>query len=220
MQSSPQRIFVTVSKLLFREALLLKILGQDHFNLVGESASGTDTLQQLHLTRPDLLLIEEDLADNDGLTVAEIARCRHPELRIMLLVESAITETRLKIYLEAGIHSVVAKTQPMSALLRALSYVQAGRVYVDPGACHNAKLGRPTFDREAYQALSSREREVADLLASQYSIRDIADQLGVSIKTIHTYKERILLKTGCPGTTELLLYLRRIAYSQAEETAQ
>jgi DNA-binding NarL/FixJ family response regulator len=220
MRTKPVNLFVTVGKLMYREALLLRLLSQPGLNLVGESASGAETLNCLSWCRPDLLLIEEDLPDNDGLTVAETALLRVPSLIVVLLVESAVNENRLRIYLESGIASVVAKTRPVQQLLKSILYVQAGRVYVDPGSCQphsTLRRTRPSgppslIDRSAWHTLSGREREVAELLARQQPVKEIAARLGVSGKTVHTYKERILIKTGCSGALELKLYLKRVRY--------
>ena len=217
---TPKRlnVFVTVSKLMFREALLLKLLSLPSMNLVGESSCGADTLGKLDQCRLDLLIIEEELIDNDGLTVSEIALNKQPSLIVILLVESVISESRLKIYLESGIASVVPKTQPVQNLIKAISYVQNGRIYVDPDTCHaEHRRDAASLAQELtwaglapYLSLSERERDVADMLAQQITIKDIAGKFGLSIKTIHTYKDRILIKTGCTGAPELMLYMQRV----------
>lgn len=217
---TPKRlnVFVTVSKLMFREALLLKLLSLPSMNLVGESSSGADTLGKLDQRRPDLLIIEEDLLDNDGLTVSEIALNKQPSLIVILLVGSVISESRLKIYLESGIASVVPITQPLQRLIRAISYVQNGRIYVDPDTCHSEhhRAAEPSAHDliwaglAPYQSLSERERDVANMLAQQVSVKEIAEHFDLSIKTIHTYKDRILVKTGCTGAPELMLYMKRV----------
>ena len=66
-------LFVTVDKLIFREAILLQLMQLPYLNLVGESSNGADTLKQLGQCTPHLLIIEEDLRDNDGLPGRVIA---------------------------------------------------------------------------------------------------------------------------------------------------
>src|SRR5690606_22422305 len=113
---------------------------------------------------------------------------------------------RLAIYLEAGIKAVVSKHQPIQDLVKTLFYIRNGQVYVGawqkPDAPSQGMLN-------AYNALSGREREVARLIASRTPIKDIAEQLGVSCKTVHSYKDRIFVKLGFERLPELILFMKR-----------
>ena len=221
---TPLNLFVTVDKLIFREAILLQLVQLPYLNLVGESSSGADTLKQLALCAPNLLIIEEDLQGKDGLTLAEIALSKEPSLIIILLVETEITESRLKIYLESGVASVVPKTQPVSKLIKTIHYVRNGQSYIDPehltqartlipntpGSQDTSVKPRALIDLDLYHVLSEREQEVAGLIAARVSIKEIAERLELSHKTVHTYKERILVKMGFEQMSELLLFMKRV----------
>ena len=165
------RLYVTIDKRLYRDAILYQLLLEENIDLVGESATGVDTLEQLPTVRPTVLIIEEALQDNDGLTIAEVALSNHPALSVLLLVERPVSPARLAIYLESGI-----KTSP---------------------------------DLEAFHALSAREREVARLMADRVAFKTIADRLGVSYKTVHSYKDRIFIKMGFERQPDLMLFMKR-----------
>ncbi|WP_144394114.1 response regulator transcription factor [Pleionea sediminis] len=205
---SKNRLYVTVDKLLYREALMYQLLLQPDFEIVGESNSGVETISQLPRSQASILLIEEDLRDNDGLTISEVLLERIPELSIVLLVDKKFSQQRLSIYLEAGIKSVVSKTQPIKDLITTLFYVQSGQVYIDAEQFREPNTD-PILDHGKFLDLSEREQEVAKLIAQRVSIKDIADSLGVSNKTIHTYKERILVKMGFERIPELMLFMHR-----------
>ncbi|MBK1886229.1 response regulator transcription factor [Marinobacter sp. DY40_1A1] len=191
---------------LFRDSLLFQLLLHNEIDLVGESESGIDTLKNLESARPGVLIIEENLPDNDGLTIAEHALSEHPTIAVLLISDTPVNANRLAIYLEAGIKAVVSKHQPIQDLVKTLFYIRNGQVYVGawqkPDAPSQGMLN-------AYNALSGREREVARLIASRTPIKDIAEQLGVSCKTVHSYKDRIFVKLGFERLPELILFMKR-----------
>ncbi|WP_309043833.1 response regulator transcription factor [Marinobacter sediminicola] len=200
------RLYVTIGQRLFRDSLLFQLLLHNEIDLVGESETGIDTLKSLESARPGVLIIEENLPDNDGLTIAEHALSEHPALAVLLISDTPVSANRLAIYLEAGIKAVVSKHQPIQDLVKTLFYIRNGQVYVGawqkPDAPSQGMLN-------AYNALSGREREVARLIASRIPIKDIAEQLGVSCKTVHSYKDRIFVKLGFERLPELILFMKR-----------
>lgn len=211
------RLFVTLEQRLYRDALLFDLVNQKDVDLVGESSKGSETLLLLKSCSPTTLIIEENLKDMDGLTISEIALSQHPGLTIILLVDSGISRNRLAIYLDSGIKSVISKTQSIQDLNQALSYTRNGQVYVERLNAIDSSSGKlfegvGTFDTTLFSSLSEREQEVAKCIAEQMPINDIAVQLGVSNKTVHTYKERIFLKLGFERLPELIVYMKRLSF--------
>lgn len=205
------RLYVTVGQRLLRDSLLFQILLHNEVELVGESDTGVDTLNRLRTARPSVLVIEENLQDNDGLTIAEHALTVNPGLSVLLLSDTPVSSGRMAIYLEAGIKAVVSKDQPVQELIKTLFYIRNGQVYV--GNWHRETTPGAMV---AYQALSGREREVAKLMASRIPVREIAGQLGVSCKTVHSYKDRIFVKLGFERLPELILFMQRHQHGAAE----
>ena len=203
------RLYVTMDKRLHRDALLYQLLLEDTIDLVGESSTGVDTLSQLPTANPGVLVIEEALSDNDGLTISEVALSRHPSLRILLLVDRPVSPARLAIYLDAGIKAVIAKTQPVQELIRTLAYIRHGQVYVDAASYTPGANDNRSKELDAFDSLSSREREVARLLAERIAVKTIAERLGVSHKTVHSYKDRIFNKMGFERLPDLMLFMKR-----------
>lgn len=214
------RLFVTVEQRLYRDALLIELAHQKDFDLVGESSLGKETLKCLDWTKPSTLIIEESLKDMDGLTIAEIALSKHPSLIIVLLVDNDIPKQRLAIYLDSGIKAVVTKQQSMNDLIKSLNYTRNGQVYVDaeryrPLQQSQSKLERFNFDN--FFSLSEREQEVAKLIADHMPMKHIAETLGLSDKTVHTYKERILIKLDFERLPELIVFMKRLKFQLALE---
>jgi two-component system invasion response regulator UvrY len=218
------RLFVTMTHRIYRDALLHDLINQDYIDLVGESSSGSETLSLLSLCSPTTLIIEEDLRDNDGLTIAEMALAQNPSLTIILLVDSDINRNRLSIYLDSGIKSVVSKTQDIHDLSLALIYTRTGQVYIDAERyrlIQGLQIKKTTMTNvEPFYLLSDREQEVARLMARRIPVKQIALQLGVSHKTIHTHKERILTKLGFRRLPELILFMQQLQFQQLQESTR
>lgn len=202
------KLFLTAKHLLYREALLYQLLLIDDSVMAGEASTGVETLERLRHVDANVLIIEEDLKDNDGLTIAEFALQQQPNLAILLLVDSTISQSRLSIYLESGIKCVISKAQPINELIRALHYLSDGQVYIDSEVIGIGKSGNAKQSKLLSQ-LSEREREVADMIAQRIAIKHIAEKLGVSNKTVHTYKDRVLVKLGLERLPELIVFINR-----------
>jgi len=207
---------------IYRDVLLHDLINQEDIDLVGESSSGSETLSLLSACSPTTLIIEENLKDNDGLTISEMALEQNPSLTIILLVDSDISHNRLSIYHDSGIKSVVSKTQAIHDLSRALNYTRSGQVYIDaeryrliPG---QATVKEARGNIEKLNLLSDREQQVAMLIAQRMPVMEIATQLGVSYKTIHTHKERVLTKLDFRRLPELILFMKRLKIQKLQES--
>jgi two-component system, NarL family, invasion response regulator UvrY len=117
--------------------------------------------------------------------------------------------------LEAGASGYITKDKAPEALVEAVRRVLAGGVYLSPGAAHllarcaGGHSGRPAGGR-----LSARELQVLRLIASGKRLKEIAEALSISIKTVSTYKVRIFEKTGTANTAELIRYALRQGISE------
>ena len=180
------RLYVTIGQRLLRDSLLFQILLDSEVELVGESETGVATLNHLQAARPTVLLIEENLQDNDGLTIAEHALTMNPSLSVLLISDTPVSNGRMAIYLEAGIKAVVSKDQPIQELIKTLFYIRNGQVYIGNWR---------------------QQPEPAAMLASR---------LGVSCKTVHSYKDRIFVKLGFERLPELILFMQRHQHGAAE----
>jgi len=218
------RLFITVEQRLYRDAVLLDLVHQKDIDIVGESSEGAETLRLLNYFTPSTLIIEENLKDMDGLTIAETALLKHPSLTIILLVDTEINQNRLAIYLDAGIKSVIAKTQSLKDLNKAVNYTRNGQIYVDVAQSSPLQTSQnqhphicANFNATNFYSLSEREQEVAKFIANHVPLKNIAEELGLSHKTIHTYKERILIKLGIERIPELVIYMKRLHFYRAQE---
>ncbi|MEY4760299.1 MAG: hypothetical protein RLZZ200_155 [Pseudomonadota bacterium] len=171
-----------------------------------ECQSGQEALQGLRTHPCDVLLLDISLPDMSGLEV--LAEVRRHHARTAVLVISGFPETQFGInVLRAGASGYVSKTVDAAELLRAVRTVARGHRYVGPGLADMLVegLGNPG-EGPAHAALSEREFQVFCRLAKGDASVEIARQLGLSVKTISTYRSRILEKMRFRTNADLTAY--------------
>ncbi|GAB7041281.1 MULTISPECIES: helix-turn-helix transcriptional regulator [Catenuloplanes] len=170
--------------------------GEPDLRLVGAAASGAEALALLAAQQPDVVLLDLDLADGDGLTWGAEVRRGHPALGIVLL--AARDDDLLLRALEAGISAFLPRTEELGAILAAVRHAAAA-----PGSFTAPDLaGALTRRRHSATVVSPREREVLNLLRDGLTVPQIAATLGLSESTVKTYLARIYDKLGVTGRNQ------------------
>jgi two-component system, NarL family, invasion response regulator UvrY len=185
-------------------------LEQDRLiDAIGETATGADTLQRLREGHWDLVILDINMPDRNGIDVLLHIRLDHPNVRV--LVMSGFPENQYAInVLRAGALGYLAKDQAPEEFMRAVHTVLAGRRFVSAALSEMlvAALERPT-DQRLHAALSQREFQILCKLAVSRSIAQIAEELSVSPKTISTYRARVLEKMNLDTNADLTTYALR-----------
>lgn len=174
-----------------------------------EAASGEDAVQQLRETPCELLLLDLCLPGQSGVDVLRAVRQRHPEMRVLVL--SAFPEERYAVaMIRNGADGYLCKDCERDELLRAIRIVAQGRRYV---SLRTAELlaGKIAGEAETppHEQLSERELQVFLRLAQGASVSDLATTLNLSVKTVSTYRSRLLEKLGLASNAELAAYAIR-----------
>lgn len=167
--------------------------------VVGEVADGSAAVASALELTPDVLVLDVSMPGSGGAEVAERVRQEQPGVRVVALSAHEDREYVQRM-LAAGASGYVLKRSAADDLVRAVRTVAAGGTYLDPGVAAAAG-GSPTAAE-----LSDRETEVVRQIARGYSNKEIAAKLGVSVKTIETYKARSLEKLGLHSRVELVRY--------------
>lgn len=189
----------------FREMLANEI----GIAIVFEAASGEEALAKLQAEACDVLLLDLGLPGQSGIDVLRTLRQRHGALRVLVL--TGYPEERYALaMLRNGADGYLCKECGRDALLRAVRTVAQGRRYLSP---HMAQLlaDEVIGDGPAvpHQQLSERELQVFLRLARGQSVSDIGGVLNLSIKTVSTYRARLLGKLGLASNAELAAYAVR-----------
>jgi two-component system invasion response regulator UvrY len=189
----------------FREMLAEEI----EISIVFEASSGEEALQQLRGCPCDVLLLDLSLPGQSGVDVLRAVRQRHPGIRVLML--SGFPEERYALaMIRHGADGYLSKECEREELIRAIRTVAVGRRYV---SSRTAELlaGECAGDivLPSHAQLSERELEVFLQLARGASVSDIAASLNLSVKTISTYRSRLLEKLSLSSNAELAAYAIR-----------
>jgi DNA-binding NarL/FixJ family response regulator len=177
--------------------------------VVGEARDGAEAIARARELRPDVLVMDVSMPVMDGATATERVTRDFPEVRVLVLTahEDRGHLTRL---LEAGASGYVLKRAAADELVRAIRTVADGRSYVDPVLAGRLLRGAPKpLDPDLAalaDLLSDREETVLRRIAWGESNKEIAGQLGISPRTVETYKARITEKLGLRSRTEMVRY--------------
>ncbi len=171
-----------------------------------EVSTGKAALAEIRQAPWDLLILDVALPDKHGLEVLKEAKLLQPRLPVLMLSLYPEKEFALRA-IKAGASGYLTKDRAPSELLSAVKRILGGRRYIteDLGEQLAAMVGTER-DGALHATLSDREMQVLRLLGRGQSASEIAEDLSLSVKTISTYRSRILDKLSCRTTGELMRY--------------
>lgn len=173
---------------------------------IAEAASGAETLQQLREGAWDLVVLDINMPDRSGIDILRHIRAGHPNARVLVI--SAFSEKQYAIYaLRAGAAGYLAKDQAPEDFMRAVHTVLAGRRFVSPALAEMLveALDAPA-DSPPHATLSQREFQILCKLAVGRSVSEIAKELCISVKTVSTYRARVLEKMKFATNADITTY--------------
>jgi DNA-binding NarL/FixJ family response regulator len=166
----------------------------EHLQIVGEAADGVEALKKARELMPDIVLMDIDMPEKDGLEVTELLRKELPKIKVLILSMHSNTEYVMRI-IQSGASGYILKEAPTEELVRAIDIINTGEAFFSPEVARAAlnKYVRGGADDPAAQ-LTNREREVLVQIAEGLSNKEIANKLGVGVRTVETHRERIMRK--------------------------
>jgi DNA-binding NarL/FixJ family response regulator len=212
------RILLVDDHRMLREGLRALLSREPGYIVVAEAGDGDSALKAVRRDPPDLIVLDVHLPDMNGIEVARRILAVFPEVKVVIL-SSDHSHNCVHEALLAGVSGYVLKENATEELLRAIHTVVGGQLYLCPevGTEIIASYRRGQLPNLAPPAplLSGREREVLKLLADGLRTKEIADHLGVSAKTVETYRHRLMEKLQLPSVAELTRYAIREGIVQA-----
>jgi DNA-binding NarL/FixJ family response regulator len=175
----------------------------------GEASSADQALQLARDEDWDLVVMDFSLGEGSGLELLKELKQIRPRLPVLIFSRHADHEYARRL-LTAGVSGYITKDSPRAELIKAVNKVIEGGRYVS-SALAASLVGdpEPRSERPPHEALSDREYEVLTLIASGKTVREIANLLSLSDKTISTYRARILEKMRMKTTADLIRYAIR-----------
>jgi two-component system response regulator NreC len=184
---------------------------QPDMEVVGEASDGAEAVAKARDLCPDVLLMDIAMPGTGGLEATKQICGSLPQTRVLVLTMHD-DESYLRQFLLAGAAGYVLKKAADSELTDAIRAVHRGDVFVYPSLTKALLTGYladppgPNECAEEKELLSEREREVLQLVALGYTHRQIAERLFLSIKTVETYKARLMEKLSLRGRADLVRY--------------
>jgi DNA-binding NarL/FixJ family response regulator len=177
------------------------------FTLAGSVPSGEKALQQLERERPDIVLVDLQLPGMDGLEFVRAARQMRPQLRA-LVVSTLVDPLALTRVREAGVEGYAEKDASPEMLAEALQAVADGQLYYSPK--FQETLAREGAQAEAVgKILSRREQQVLALVLAGKTNREIADAIGLGVRTVEFHRANLMGKLEARNLTDLTARARR-----------
>lgn len=202
------RVLLADDHAMLREGITVLIDAQQDMQVIAHAADGASALEQIEVWQPDVVVIDLSMPGMSGLAAIETARRTQPHTHLLVLTRHT-EPAYVRRVLHANVGGYVLKQSGAAALLQAIRSIATGAIYLDPALAPQLAERFATgtqADDTARAPLSERENNVVRLLAHGHSNKEIATQLGVSVKTIDTYKVRAMDKLGIYGRAALVRY--------------
>jgi DNA-binding NarL/FixJ family response regulator len=200
------RVVVVDDHPVVREGLRRIISESNELSVAAEAGDGEEALQTVRSTPCDCVLLDVSLPRKSGLEVLKQIRSEQPRLPILILSMHSEDEYAIRM-MRAGASGYLTKESTSSNLISAIRKVVRGGRYVSPALAERLAFDLQTdSERPAYEALSDREYQTLCMLSGGKTVSEIATELGLSVKTISTYRVRVLEKLQLKNNAELMRY--------------
>lgn len=216
-QKIPTRILVVDDHPIVRQGLSQLLSQEKDFLVCGEAADAKQALAAIRLLQPSLAIIDLALGGASGLDLIKTIHAEYPELQILALsmYEESLYAERV---LHAGARGYIMKQEAPDRIVAAIRRLLRGDIYLSKkmgeALLKQLATGRPPEVSSPLGRLSDRELEVFRLIGQGISVREVAQKLHLSVKTIETHREHIKKKLHLKNSRELLQYAIHLVQSE------
>lgn len=202
------RVLIADDHMLFRQGLI-KLLELEGMEVVGEASTGPETLDQARETNPDIVLLDVSMPGRGGLETVQALKDWNRRLGILMLTGHPEDHYAIRC-LKGGADGYVTKDNASDQLIAAIRRVSNGGKYISPSLAEQLALTlQNDLGEVPHEALSDREFQVMQRIASGETVSEIAEALTLSVKTISTYRTRVLRKLNLKNNAEIMQYAIR-----------
>ncbi|AMV33801.1 Oxygen regulatory protein NreC [Pirellula sp. SH-Sr6A] len=190
---------------LVRAGIRLLIETQRDFEIVGETGSASETIQAAQNLQPDLILFDLSMPGGEPSQTINHLRYQNAKSKILVVTMHDDREIVRKM-LASGAHGYIVKSVADVDLLNAMRSVMDGKLYINLGiaAETHERASSQAPEKDPLEDLSQREKEVLGLLLRGYTNQAIADQLRVGVKSIESYRSRMMTKLNLASKSDLM----------------
>jgi two-component system invasion response regulator UvrY len=189
-----------------REGLKQIIADSSHFTVSDEAGDGPELLDKVRNEDFDVIILDLKMPGMDGLDVLKQLKVEKPRIPVIILTVHPEAQYALRI-LRAGASGYLTKESVSAELITAIRKVHRGGKYISPGLAEKIAFALDTdSEKMLHETLSDREYQVMYMIASGKTVTEIAEEINLSVKTISTYRARILEKMNMKTNAELTRY--------------
>jgi DNA-binding NarL/FixJ family response regulator len=201
-------ILIADDHAVFRHGLAMLLRERNGWDVVAEAGDGEEAVRLAGTLRPRIAMLDIEMPGLSGIEAAQRISRVSPETRIIVLSMYADARYQARAR-EAGASAYVLKTEPIAALVEIIDLVLRGVGFVSNTFRHGASAAALRSAKVDLEALSAREREVLQLLAAGRRTQEIAELLGLGVKSVETYRSRLMNKLGIDNVAGLVRFAIR-----------
>ncbi len=206
MEKTAIKILLADDHTIVREGLKQILAETPDMVVLDEAKNGQEVLDKIQQNEHDVVLLDISMPGRSGLDVLKQIKSERPKTAVLVLSMYSEEQYALRA-LKAGASGYLTKESAPDKLIEAIRKVSEGRKYISPSVAEklafNLELGE---EKPPHESLSDREYQVMCMIASGKTVKEIASDLALSVKTISTYRTRILEKMGLRNNSALTHY--------------
>jgi len=202
------KVLVVDDHAMFRQGICALLGSYEDVEVVGEAENGREAIEKVRDYSPEVVLMDIAMPIMGGLEATRRIQKEAPNTRVLVLTQYDDSEYVLSL-VRAGAKGYISKSATASELISAIRAVNAGEFFLYPSAAKTLieeYLRRVGGEKDGYDRLTSREREMLQLVAEGQTNREIADRLVIGVKTVLRHRTNIMEKLGFHNRTELIKY--------------
>jgi DNA-binding NarL/FixJ family response regulator len=200
MTTPPIRLMIVDDHAVVRDGLKAVIAQVDDMSVVAEAATGSEALERIQGCAADVVLMDIGMKGESGIEVAARLLEDDPE-RVVLMLSMHDGVEVAQSALKVGARGYVLKDSPSAEILHAIRTVHGGGTFLSPAIAQRLFRGPG-----ARPMLSDREQQILDYLGQGQASKQIANQLGLSVRTVESHRQNIRRKLNLAGQAELIKY--------------
>ncbi len=206
-KSGQIRVVIADDHAIVRRGLVQIISETPDFEMAGEAENGHELLRLISELKPDVVVMDINMPEKSGWDVMMQLKIESPKLPVIVLSISPEKDFAVK-FLKAGASGYLTKASAPEQLVDAIRKVAGGGKFVSPALAEKLASDLIADGEQApHESLSPREFQVMSLIASGKTVSEIAEELGVSVPTVSTFRARILEKMSMKTNAQLTHYV-------------